>query len=69
MIWPLTLGGVVVITKASVRVGPRARYFSDFSLIKGRVGKLGIKYRVEKQEQAVVELSSKVFGHGNDLEQ
>ena len=35
-----------------------------FSLIKGRVGRLGIKYRVE--QQAVVELSSRVFGHAND---
>jgi len=37
-----------------------------FSLIKGRVGRLGIKYRVETQEQAVVKLSSRVFGHAND---
>ena len=42
------------------------RYFSDFSLIKGRGGRLGINYRVETQEQAVAELSSRVFSHAND---
>jgi Fe-S cluster assembly scaffold protein SufB len=59
-------GGVTVLPKAQVRVGPRARYFSDFSLITGRVGKLGIKYRVEAQDDAIAELSSRVFGHASD---
>jgi hypothetical protein len=35
-------------------------------LIKGRGGRLGINYRVETQEQAVAELSSRVFSHAND---
>ena len=55
-----------MLPNARVRVGPRARYFSDFSLVKGRVGRLGINYRVETQEQSVAELSSRVFGHAND---
>ena len=59
-------GGLVVLPQAQVRVGPRARYFSDFSLITGRVGKLGIKYRVEAHEDAIAELSSRVFGHATD---
>lgn len=60
------LGGVIVLPTAQVRVGPRARYFSDFSLTTGRVGKLGIKYRVETEEDAIAELTSKVFGHATD---
>jgi Fe-S cluster assembly scaffold protein SufB len=32
----------------------------------GRGGRLGINYRVETQEQAVAELSSRVFSHAND---
>ena len=52
-----------MVSNARVRVGPRCRYFSDFSLIKGSLGRLGIKYRVETQEQAFVELSSRLFGH------
>jgi Fe-S cluster assembly scaffold protein SufB len=59
-------GGVTVLPKAQVRVGPRARYFSDFSLITGRVGKLGIKYQVEAEEEAIAELTSRVFGHAQD---
>jgi len=39
-------GGIEVIPQADVRVGPHARYFSDFSLTSGRVGKLHIDYRV-----------------------
>ena len=54
-----------MVSNARVRVGPRCRYFSDFSLIKGSLGRLGIKYRVETQEQAFVELSSRLFGHAN----
>jgi Fe-S cluster assembly scaffold protein SufB len=60
------LGGVVVLPQARVRVGPRARYFSDFSLITGRVGKLAIKYHVEAQDEAITELTSRVFGHATD---
>lgn len=59
-------GGVLVLPKARVLVGPRARYFSDFSLTTGRVGKLGIKYRVEAEDDAIAELSSRVFGHATD---
>ncbi len=59
-------GGIVVLPKAHVRVGPRARFFADFALITGRVGKLGIKYRVDAQTDAIAELSSRVFGHATD---
>jgi Fe-S cluster assembly scaffold protein SufB len=59
-------GGVIVLPKAQIRIGPRARYFSDFSLTTGRVGKLGIKYRVEAQDDALAELTSRVFGHATD---
>jgi Fe-S cluster assembly scaffold protein SufB len=59
-------GGVTVLPKAEVRVGPRARFFADFSLTTGRVGKLGIKYHVEAQADAIAELSSRVFGHATD---
>jgi Fe-S cluster assembly scaffold protein SufB len=59
-------GGVTVLPKAQVRVGPHARFFADFSLITGRVGKLRIKYYVEGQADAVAELSSRVFGHATD---
>lgn len=59
-------GGVTVVPKAIVTLGKRALYFSDFSLTTGRVGKLDIDYEVEADEEAVVELTARVFGHGTD---
>lgn len=59
-------GGIEVIPKAVVKVGKNGRYFADFSLITGRVGKLEIDYTVEAGENAVIELIARVFGHGDD---
>lgn len=59
-------GGVEVIPKAVVRIGKGGRYTSDFTLTDGRVGSLAIDYDVEAGEDAVVELTARVFGHGVD---
>ena len=59
-------GGVEVIPKATVRIGSGGRYTSDFTLTDGRVGSLAIDYDVKAAEDAVVELTARVFGHGND---
>jgi Fe-S cluster assembly scaffold protein SufB len=59
-------GGISVVPKASVKIGRGGIYQSDFSLTSGRVGRLDIDYEVEADEQAVVELSARVFGHGDD---
>lgn len=59
-------GGVEVIPKSAVKVGKNGRYFTDFTLITGRVGKLNIDYSVEAGDNAVTELTAKVFGHAND---
>jgi Fe-S cluster assembly scaffold protein SufB len=59
-------GGIEVIPKSVVRVAKDGRYFSDFTLITGRVGSLDIDYSVEAEENAVAELTARVFGHLND---
>ncbi len=59
-------GGIEVIPKAVVKVGKNGRYFTDFNLITGRVGSLAIDYEVEAGENAVTELTARVFGHAND---
>jgi len=59
-------GGVTVVPKATVSVGKGGCYFSDFSLTTGRVGRLDIDYEVDAGEDAVVEMTARVFGHGND---
>lgn len=60
-------GGVEAIPRAMVRVGKNGRYFGDFNLITGRVGKLEIDYTVEAGENAITELTTRVFGHGRDV--
>jgi len=59
-------GNTEVIPKAKLRVGPDARYISDFSLTAGRVGKLNIDYVAEAEENAVVEVTARIFGHDTD---
>jgi uncharacterized protein len=61
-----TMGGMVVIPQAIVSIEPGGQYFSDFSLIKGRVGQLSLDYVVEVASKAVAELTTKIFGRGQD---
>ena len=59
-------GGIKVIPKSVVKIGKNGRYFADFTLTAGRVGTLNIDYSVEAGENAVTELTARVFGHAND---
>lgn len=59
-------GGIEVVPKAAVKVEKNGRYFADFTLTSGRVGKLAIDYTVEAGEGAVTELVARVFGHATD---
>jgi Fe-S cluster assembly scaffold protein SufB len=59
-------GGIEVIPRSLVKVGKNGRYFTDFNLITGRVGSLSIDYEVEAGENAVTELTARVFGHADD---
>lgn len=59
-------GAIEVIPQAQVNVGARARYRADFSLVQGRVGRLAIDYVVKVAEAGTAELTSKIYGRGND---
>lgn len=59
-------GGIEVVPKAEVKVGKGGRYFADFTLTSGRVGRLDMDYSVEVGENAVTELTARVFGHADD---
>lgn len=59
-------GGVEAIPRAVVSVGKNGRYLGEFTLITGRVGRLAIDYAVQAEENGVVELTARVFGHGRD---
>ena len=60
-------GGMTVRPRIGVRVGRRAHYFSDFLLTEGRVGKLEIGQHVEVCDDAVAEITARVFGRGTDV--
>ncbi len=60
-------GGIEVIPKAVIRIGSNGRYFTDFNLTSGRVGRLSINYSAEVEEDGIVEMIARVFGHANDL--
>jgi len=49
-----------------VKVGRNGRYFTDFTLTTGRVGKLALDYTVEASEDSVTEMVARVFGHATD---
>lgn len=59
-------GGIEVIPRLIVRIANSGRYFTDFTLTTGRVGRLSIDYTVEAGENAVAELVARVFGHADD---
>jgi Fe-S cluster assembly scaffold protein SufB len=59
-------GGINVLPRLLVDVGRNGRYYTDFSLVNGRVGRLEIDYEVSAHENAVIELVARVFGHADD---
>lgn len=59
-------GGVTVIPRSVVRVGPAARFRSDFHLIQGRAGEVALEARVEVAEGGVAEITARIAGSGSD---
>lgn len=58
--------GIDVQTKNTVKVGKQARYSADFSLTSGLVGQLDLKESVQADDEAIVELIARVYGHDVD---
>lgn len=59
-------GNIELLTSANIKVGKQAEYLSDFSLTTGCVGRLNLDYSVVAQDHAVIELTSRIFGHADD---
>jgi Fe-S cluster assembly scaffold protein SufB len=59
-------GGIEVLPRARVTVDEGGRFASTFSLVRGRVGRLEIRYDVSVGKQALAELITKAFGRGDD---
>ena len=59
-------GGMTVQPKAVVHIQRGGRYYSDFSLLSGLVGKLDIDYHVEVADRGLADMNAKVVGRGTD---
>lgn len=59
-------GGVEVIPQAKIKVGKGAHLATNFSLIKGRVGKLNIDYQAELDKNGILEMVARIYGYGVD---
>lgn len=59
-------GGVLVLPNARVRVGEGARFKTEFELLKGRVGKIDIRYETTCEANGVAEMIARIIGRGDD---
>jgi len=59
-------GGIEVIPIVNADIGPEGKLKNSFALVKGKVGNLDIDYNVEAGERAIAELTTKVYGKGED---
>lgn len=59
-------GGTLVVPRTRIRLGEAAQYFSEFSLTRGRAGRLDLESVVEAGPHAVAEITAAVFGRGDD---
>lgn len=62
-----SLGGVKVYPKTEVRVGRGGKFYTEFELLKGRVGLIDIDYEVYCEEQAVMDMTARISGRSDDL--
>lgn len=60
-------GGVNVIPKAVINLGKYARYKSEFELMRGRVGRIDMDYKVFSASHSVMDMSVRVNGRGDDV--
>jgi hypothetical protein len=60
-------GGVEVYPKATVEIGRKARFKTEFELIKGRVGLIDIDYETTCDAESVMEMTARVSGMGDDV--
>lgn len=59
-------GGVEVLPRAEVSVEDGGRFLTTFSLTRGRVGRLALDYVVDASAGALVEMTTKAYGTGDD---
>ncbi len=60
-------GGVEVLPYAEILVEEGGRYITTFNITRGRIGKMEIDYRVDVRSKGVVEMTTKAYGHEDDI--
>ncbi len=59
-------GGIEVMPTAKVTVGAGGQFFTTFSLVHGRVGRMALDYDVVVEARGLAELTTKAYGVGDD---
>lgn len=59
-------GGTEVLPHAEVIVEEGGRFLTTFSLTRGRIGRMELDYVIDAGAEAVVELTTKAYGHADD---
>ncbi|MCK4519517.1 MAG: SufD family Fe-S cluster assembly protein, partial [Candidatus Omnitrophica bacterium] len=60
-------GGIEVYPKARVFLSDKARFKTEFELLKGRVGKIFIDYETTCLRESVMEMTARISGRGDDI--
>jgi Fe-S cluster assembly scaffold protein SufB len=60
-------GGIEVIPNAKVKLGEAARFYSEFELLKGRVGLIDIDYEVDCAAHSILEMTARINGKKEDV--
>ncbi|MGB4705501.1 MAG: SufD family Fe-S cluster assembly protein [Candidatus Saccharicenans sp.] len=64
--WHSDEGMVHVGAVARIRLADRARFSTEFELLKGRVGTIEIDYHTECQAESSAEMKARIFGRQDD---
>ena len=59
-------GGVIIIPKTIVYLQKKAKFSTEFELIKGSAGSIDLNYSAFLDEDAVVSMTTRIFGRASD---
>ena len=60
-------GGVKVLPKARIELGERAKFRTEFELIRGRVGYIDVDYETVCSPYSMLEMIARINGRGDDV--
>lgn len=59
-------GGVIVLPRSHVSVGPGARFQTEFELLRGRVGEIDIDLQAHAEAHSTTEINARISGSADD---